>query len=205
MAPLFYSTVSLRPLNLSFAPNYFVRKRVLYGLIFTHHNVRSHSAFKNQPSILTSKFLESCILCAPLLLCYGFPTKTRKRKHMFTSFEEQTTILSDHTLRILHELHFGAHRLGYRQLLFLIPCYALNNSQSLTKERYPCAARHFGYSSWHPIERTVRIAILDAWKQRDYKTWDKYFPGIATPPSNKQFIAVIAEEIKKPLPFKGGT
>lgn len=204
MAPLFYSTVSLRPLNLSFAPNYFVRKRVLCGLIFTHHNVRSHSAFKNKPSILTSKFLESCILCAPLLLCYGFPTKTRKRKHMLTSFEEQTTILSDHTLQILHELHFGIHRLGYQQLLFLIPCYALDNSQGLTKELYPRTARHYGYSSWQPIERTIRTAILDAWSKQDYETWNKYFPGIVTPPSNKQFIATIAEAIKSPSRLKEG-
>ena len=123
---------------------------------------------------------------------------------MLTTFEEQTTILSDRTSRILHELHFGVHRLGYRQLLFLIPCYALDHSQSLTKELYPHAARHFGYSSWQPVERTVRIAIMDAWNQRDDKIWNKYFPGIATPPSNKQFIATIAEEIKKPLPIKGG-
>ena len=122
---------------------------------------------------------------------------------MFTSIEEQTTILSDHTLRILHELYFGAHRLGYRQLLFLIPHYALDNSQSLTKELYPRAARHFGYSSWQPIERTVRIAILNAWSQRDHEIWSKYFSRIVTTPTNKQFIATIAEEIKKPLPVKG--
>ena len=122
---------------------------------------------------------------------------------MNTTLEDQMTILSDRTLHILHELHFGAHRLGYRQLLFLIPCYALDHSQSLTKELYPRAAKHFGYISWKPVERTVRIAILDAWQQQNRTIWDQYFPRTATPPSNKQFIAAVVEEIKKAPPVKG--
>ena len=119
---------------------------------------------------------------------------------MSTTLEDRMITLSDRALQILHELRFGAHRLGYRHLLFLIPIYALDHSQSLTKELYPRAARHFGYSSWRPVERAVRTAILAAWQQQDRAIWDQYFPGTAAPPSNKQFIAAVAEEIKMNTP-----
>ena len=120
---------------------------------------------------------------------------------MITTTEEQIIILREITSKILHELRFGVHRLGYKQLLLLIPRYALDSSQSLSKELYPYAADYFGYFSWQPIEHSVRVAILDAWERRNPEVWEKYFPDIKKPPSNKQFISTIAEQLKNTPPI----
>ena len=122
---------------------------------------------------------------------------------MITTSEEKLSTLREITYRILLELQFGLHRVGCRQLLLLIPYYVLDSSQSLSKELYPRAARHFGYSSWQPVEHAVRIAILDAWERRDMAVWEKYFPGAKKAPSNKLFIATIAERIKNAPPEIG--
>lgn len=119
---------------------------------------------------------------------------------MITTHEEQIILLREITSRILPELRFGIHRLGYKQLLLLIPCYALDSNQSLSKELYPYAADYFGYASWQPVEHAVRVAILDAWERRDPEVWEKYFPGMKKPPSNKQFIATLAERLKNTPP-----
>ena len=66
---------------------------------------------------------------------------------MVRTQEEEIEILREKTCGILHELRFGVHRLGYKQLLVLIPRYALDSSQSLSKELYPHAAEQFGHVS----------------------------------------------------------
>ena len=119
---------------------------------------------------------------------------------MLTLSKEHALRLQTDTGRMLHKLRFGIHRLGYQQLLLLIPCYAQDCSLSLSKELYPYAAGCFGCSSWQAVEHTVRAAILDAWERRDAETWEKYFPGMKRPPSNKQFIATMAELLKNAPP-----
>ena len=119
---------------------------------------------------------------------------------MITTVDEEIIILQAVTRRMLHELGFGSHRLGYKQLLILIPWYAMDPSQSLTKELYPAVAKHFGYRSWKPVENTVRTAILDAWERRDLTIWNRYFRGMEKPPTNLQFIATIAELEKNTPP-----
>ena len=119
---------------------------------------------------------------------------------MTITLEEQTGIYQEITRRILRELRVGIHRIGYQMLIVLIPCYAFDATQSLTKELYPFAARQIGYYSWQPVEHAVRVAIQDAWEKREPDVWEKYFPGMKKPPSNKQFIAAIAEQIKNPPP-----
>lgn len=113
-------------------------------------------------------------------------------------------VLDDHrlgelqadTIKMLHELQIGIHRLGYRQLFIAIPCYALDNNQSLSKELYPYVAEYYGYKDWHPVEHAIRVAIIDAWEHRDPFTWEYYFPGSKKAPSNKRFIATLAERLK---------
>lgn len=129
--------------------------------------------------------------------------KRKEGSAMITSCEEETARLREITYRILQELRLGVHRIGYKHLLLLIPCYVLDSSQSLSKELYPYAARHFGYGSWQPVEHAVRIAILDAWARRDPAVWEEYFPGMTKVPSNKQFIAAIGERIKNAPPEIG--
>lgn len=110
--------------------------------------------------------------------------------------EEQITIQREPTCQMLHVLNFAIHRLGYKQLVLLVPCYALDPTQSLSKELYPYVAKYFGYISWQPVEHAVRVAILDAWERRNPEVWMQYFPGMQKPPSNKQFIATLAERLK---------
>lgn len=119
------------------------------------------------------------------------------------TIEDQIRLWREDTCRMLHELQVGVHRNGYRQLVIIIPRFALDESQSLTKEVYPYAADYFGYTSWQPVEHAVRIAILDAWKRCDPAVWEQYFPGMKKPPSNKQFIATLAERLKKTPPENG--
>ena len=117
--------------------------------------------------------------------------------------EEEFLTLSHITYPILHQLRFSVHRIGYKQLLILIPYYVLDDTQSLTKELYPRVAKEFGHSSYQAVEHAVRVAIVDAWQKRDSAVWEKYLPGLEKPPSNKQFIAAIAQWVKIPLPVKG--
>lgn len=119
---------------------------------------------------------------------------------MVMKYEEEIEILRENTHIILQELRFGVHRLGYKELLVLIPCYAQDSDQSLTKELYPYTAEYFGYVTWKPVERTVRVAIRDAWERRKPGVWEKYFPGVKKVPSNKQFVATIAGWIKNAPP-----
>lgn len=115
---------------------------------------------------------------------------------MIITPEEQVRTLYEPTISMLHELQIGIHRLGYKQLTIAVPCFALDDSQSLTKELYPYVACYFGYTDWHPVEHSIRTAILDAWEHRNPEVWEQYFPNQKKPPSNKQFLAVLAERLK---------
>lgn len=107
--------------------------------------------------------------------------------------EDQIHELCDSTILMLHELRIRIHRVGYKQLTIAVPRFALDDTQSLTKELYPYVATYFGYPDWRSVERSIRFAILDAWEHRDPDVWEKYFPNQKKPPSNKQFIATLAE------------
>lgn len=115
---------------------------------------------------------------------------------MITTVNEQIQIKQEPTIDMLHELSIGVHRLGYKYLTVAIPCFSLNDTQSLTKELYPYVADCFGCTDWHSVERSIRAVILDAWAHRDPAVWDQYFPHRSKAPSNKQFIAVLAELLK---------
>lgn len=100
------------------------------------------------------------------------------------------------TIALLHELGIGVHLLGYRYLAVAIPCYACNSEQSLSKEIYPYVAHCFGCVDWHPVERSIRSAIGDAWEHRNPAVWEQYFPNQKKAPTNKQFMAVLAERLR---------
>ena len=115
---------------------------------------------------------------------------------MVSASEEQIALLQDDTIKILHHLRISIHRLGYKYLTIAIPCCAINGTQSLSKEIYPYVARCLGYTDWHGVERAIRMVILDAWVQRDMETWEEYFPNEKKVPTNKRFIAVLAERLR---------
>ena len=119
---------------------------------------------------------------------------------MTLSPEELIYAMYEPTAKMLHELQISIRRLGYKQLTIAAPCFAMDDRQSLSKELYPYVANYFGYADWHPVEHAIRVAILDAWERRNPEVWEKYFPGMKKPPSNKQFIATLAEQLKNTPP-----
>lgn len=114
--------------------------------------------------------------------------------------ETQTTntfpALQKQAADMLHELGFPIHRLGYKQLCIAIPRFAMDDTQSLTKDLYPYLATYFAYSDWRAAESAIRDVIVAVWADRDPAVWGKYFPNLKKPPSNKQFIATLAERLK---------
>jgi hypothetical protein len=49
---------------------------------------------------------------------------------------------------------------------------------------------------WRAVEFAIRKTILSAWENRDPEKWEVYFPGITKAPTNKQFVATLAQRIK---------
>lgn len=98
----------------------------------------------------------------------------------------------------LHLLSFNPKLAGYHCLVAAISTLA-NNPTFLIKQVYPVVAALCGYDDIRNVERVIRSAITSAWKKRDRKIWASYFPlnkkGDVDKPSNKYFIARIAEEI----------
>ena len=66
----------------------------------------------------------------------------------------------------------------------------------MCNELYPAVTKALGYVDWRAVEFAIRRTILSAWGQRDAEIWEKYFPGATKVPTNKQFIATLAQRIK---------
>ena len=96
----------------------------------------------------------------------------------------------------LRRLNTPVYLSGYRCLCVAIPRFALDISQSMCGELYPAVAEAFGYMDWRAVEFAIRRTILAAWEHRDPDIWNEYFPGSTKAPTNKQFIATLAQRIK---------
>ena len=109
---------------------------------------------------------------------------------------DSLTVCNKNCKQILLELGFSPHLAGYKQLKCGILQFALDDRQCLTFELYPLISQKLNCSGASAIERSIRRSIALAWKNGSQREWEKYFPGYTKPPTNKQFIAVIAELIK---------
>lgn len=96
----------------------------------------------------------------------------------------------------LRQLNVPMYLSGYRCLCVAIHLFARDISQSMCSELYPAVAKALGYVDWRPVEFAIRRVILSAWEHRDPEIWNVYFPGAAKAPTNKQFIATLAQRIK---------
>lgn len=96
---------------------------------------------------------------------------------------------------LLHRLHIPPSHMGYHYLKIAIPLFAKNKSQAITKELYPNVAKIANGTTCAAIERGIRHVIMIAWECRDERIWNRYFPGATRPPTNKIFIATLAEYI----------
>ena len=104
--------------------------------------------------------------------------------------------IQEQAAKLLHGLGVPCHRVGYMQLCMAIPLFALDTRQSLSKDIYPLIASYWGHSDWRTIEHAIRIVILFSWLHRNPTVWDHYFPNLDKAPSNKLFIATLAEHLK---------
>ena len=102
----------------------------------------------------------------------------------------------EQTIHMLHQLGIPIHRIGYKMLCVAIPFYFENNIHCITKELYTYLAHTFGCAGWRPVERDIRDVIHQSWSSRDPAIWEEYFPGYTCAPSNKVFIAILAERLK---------
>ena len=102
----------------------------------------------------------------------------------------------EQVLFILRQLNMPVYLSGYRCLCAAIPVFAQDISQSMCNELYPAVAQALGYMDWRAVEFAVRRTILAAWEHRDPQIWEEYFPGFTKAPTNKQFIAILAQRIK---------
>ncbi len=104
--------------------------------------------------------------------------------------------MQERTVRMLHELGIPCHRVGYQQLCMAIPMFAQDERRVLSKDVYPDIASDWGYTDWRTIEHAIRIVIRFSWLHRDPVVWAHYFPNLDKAPSNKLFIATLAEYLK---------
>jgi len=110
----------------------------------------------------------------------------------------------ERTYHMLHEIGIPIHRLGYNHTAIAVIRFSQGDMQSLTKELYPYVAAYFGYADWHAVENSIRAVIADAWKNRDPEVWRQYFLQDCKAPSNKRFIATLAQRLQKNAPPKVG-
>ena len=110
--------------------------------------------------------------------------------------EDITKAQQDETIRLLHLLGIRIHRLGYQCLRIATPRFAARDTQSLSKELYPFVAEQLDIGDCRSVERVIRTAIADGWARRDPSVWAQYFPDQEKVPTDKQFLAVLAEKLR---------
>lgn len=93
----------------------------------------------------------------------------------------------------LHLLRFASYLDGYRQLCVGIPLFHEDPQQNLSKELYPAIAQICGCKTEKCVEHSIRKAIESAWKRRTPGAWEQFFPNATRCPTNKAFLARMAE------------
>ena len=109
---------------------------------------------------------------------------------------ETTVSMEEQTAAVLRELGIPVHRIGFTLLCTAVPYYRADVTRSLSKEVYPYAAERFGCRDPQAVEQAIRAVIQSAFLTGDRAAWERYFPRIRKAPSNKRFIASIAQVLK---------
>ena len=97
---------------------------------------------------------------------------------------------------VLRSLGIPTKLKGYLYMREAILILAQDPEQTVTKELYPAVAARCGCASIN-VERAIRSAIESAWKKRDERVWQQYFPpagdGACRRPTNAEFLNRIAD------------
>ena len=102
----------------------------------------------------------------------------------------------EQVVQMLRELNIPIHRIGYQQLCIAIPYFRTDTTKTLSKDVYPYVASKSGNINPLAVEHSLREVIHAAYESCDTQVWESYFPRIRKIPSNKQFIATLAERLK---------
>ena len=106
---------------------------------------------------------------------------------------------------LLIMMGFSVKLNGFRYLQQAVYRILKDPDQSITKELYPGVGHVYGTLGSH-VERSIRGAIQDAWKHRDDRIWQLYFPpdsnGEMAKPTNAVFITRIADGLRISLNTK---
>lgn len=112
--------------------------------------------------------------------------------------------VENETENILMDLCFSMGRSGYYALCDAIS-YKYRHFGSQMKEIYICVAQQRGTTTTQ-VEKAIRDAIVDAYKNGDANLWRMYFlprRNAKTPyPTNEEFIARIAECLRQKTRLK---
>lgn len=101
------------------------------------------------------------------------------------------------TSSVLQNLGLSCYMAGYDMLCMAVPMFIKDPHLSFSKELYPAIADLLGNTrTCQAIEHAIRSTIHTAWEDRDPDLWRAFFPKDDKPPTNKQFVAVIASKIK---------
>jgi DNA-binding response OmpR family regulator len=99
---------------------------------------------------------------------------------------------------ILLQLGVNPKHNGFHYLCAAVKAYMEDKKQALTKELYVTVGSTFG-ASWQQVERSIRAALESAWKHRDEKIWDQWFPAgtlsAIKRPTNGEVICQLAEHL----------
>lgn len=130
-------------------------------------------------------------------------------QEQLAKLEESRKDAGDIDLRIaglLLMMGFSVKLHGFKYLREAISQMLQNPDQSITKELYPQVGRVYQAAGSH-VERSIRGALLDAWKRRDERIWQLYFPadssGKMAKPTNAVFITRIADGLRISLSSTG--
>ena len=161
--------------------------------------VLQESAFLPSAILGVTHFVNDYIVQRAMELGGGFmlitPCLSAVRARLTDLLEQDCPSKKEDTAAdLLHRLNFPTHLDGYQQLCAGIPLFAADPAQRLTKELYPAIAACCGNKDYRVVEHSIRSVIKIAWKNRDPAVWEQYFPGMEECPSNKVFIARLAEQ-----------
>lgn len=105
----------------------------------------------------------------------------------------------DPAMQLVRQLLKRPARDGYKYLIAALRLYSADPMQPVTKELYPAIAKEFGSTS-ACVEKAIRVAIKQAYLERNDAVWRRYFPtdrnGQVICPSNKAFFSIAVAHIQ---------
>lgn len=111
------------------------------------------------------------------------------------------SIIVKEVTKTLRLIGVPASLIGYTYIreAIIMTIYDVNVIHSITKAIYPVLAKKFN-STRSGVERAIRHAIEVAWERGDADTLQQYFGFTVSDtkgkPTNSEFIALIADEIR---------